>query len=208
MYPFLPRASRRLSIYVRSLTRSYYPSPISRECSMEWYSLSTVGRIHRRSKKKRKKKANALSTHRWNILLLAAKKMTSNIRTRLEAVVLRLVGTLGYDLSRIHRYSKLFETWGTSVGEFPIAAPYSRSNTNVRLRVESIVLVTAEIATSPAARVSIGRIEVDTLTEEAYDRFYWPSLNFRKLLSRLHNHLRNLRQTIRLGWYWSYRQIF
>lgn len=29
----------------------------------------------------------------------------------------------------------------------------------------SIVLVTAEIATSPAARVSIGRIEVDTLIQ-------------------------------------------
>lgn len=97
--------------------------------------------------------------------------MTSNIRTRLEAVVLRLVGTLGYDLSRIYRYSKLFETRGTSVGEFPIVASYSRSNTNVRLRVESIVLVTAEIAISLVCRSEDrGR---HTNTEKAYDRFYY-----------------------------------
>jgi len=76
---------------------------------MEW-SLSIVDRIHRRSKKKKRKKKRTLCRLIAEIFSFLRQKMTSNIRTRLEAVVLRHVGTLGYDLSRIHRYSKLFET--------------------------------------------------------------------------------------------------
>lgn len=156
-----------------------------------------------KEKEKRKKKSERFVDSSMKYSPSCDKKMTSNIRIRLEAVVLRHVGTLGYDLSRIHRYSKLFETWGTSVGEFPIAASYSRSNTNVRLRVDCTRdSGNSHLASGP--RVDPQDRGRHTNTEEACDRFYyWPSLNLRKLLSRLHNHRRNLHQTIGLGRYFS-----
>lgn len=110
-------------------------------------------------KTKRKKRTRRLIVGIFSFL---REKMTSNIRIHVEAVVLRLVGTLSYDLSRIHRYSKLFETWGTSVGEFPIAAPYSRSNTNVRLRVVDCTRDSGNSHLAGGPRAPIGRIGVDT----------------------------------------------
>lgn len=195
---FVVRVAQRVSIHVRSLTRSYYPSSIARVLARIVFSL------HRQlNSSPLEKKPNALSIYRWNILLLPAKKKWQVIFAYVEAVVSQLVGTLGYDLSRVHRYSKLFETWGTSVGEFPIAAPYSRSNTNVRLRVADCVRDSGNSHLAGGPRAPIVRRENrgrDTrIYRETYDRFYyWPSLNLRELLSQLHNHWRNLRQTIGL----------
>lgn len=85
------------------------PFPYRGSARWNGLSLSSIGFIAVQRKKKGKKSERFVDSS-LKYSPSCGKKMTSNIRTRLEAVVLRHVGTLGYDLSRIHRYSKLFET--------------------------------------------------------------------------------------------------